>query len=391
MICRAGPNLWRYRNLERFTRCVRYLLNILIPITGWVLFLFLGPRLLKFFMPFVIGWFLAMLANPLVRFLEKRLKIVRKHSTAVIIILVLAGVVALLYLLIGRLFVMGRNLVQDIPGLYELAKCEVLEAWGNLSRLFVRFPTGVQNFFSQFWSNLGKNISSLAQNIASPTVAVAGNVARRIPGIIVSTIITLLSAYFFIVDQDKFLSIGKRYTPVWMKRYLLFLKGDIRRLIGGYFLAQFRIMFVVAAVLAVGFFLLGVDYGPIFAVLIAFLDFLPMFGTGTALGPWAVVKLFSGEYAFAAGLFLLYFLTQVIRQMIQPKIVGDAMGLPPLSTLFLLYLGFRAAGVAGMILAVPAGLIAASLYQYGAFDTIMENCRLLREEIREFRFGEEKR
>lgn len=373
--------------MERFTRCVRYLLNILIPTTGWVLFLFLGPRLLKFFMPFVIGWLLAMLANPLVRFLEKRLKIVRKHSSAVIIILVLAGVVALLYLLVGRLFIVGRNLVQDIPGLYELAKGEVLEAWGNLSRLFVRFPAGVQNFFSQFWRNLGKNISSLVQNMASPTVAVAGNVARRIPGAFVSTIITLLSAYFFIVDQDKFIVIGKQYMPAWMKRYLLFLKGDIRKLIGGYFLAQFRIMFVVAAVLAVGFFLLGVEYGLIFAVLIAFLDFLPMFGTGTALGPWAVVKLFSGEYAFAAGLILLYFLTQVIRQMIQPKIVGDAMGLPPLSTLFLLYLGFRAAGIAGMILAVPIGLIAASLYKYGAFDGILENGRLLGEEIREFRFG----
>lgn len=373
--------------MERFTRCVRYLLNILIPTTGWVLFLFLGPRLLKFFMPFVIGWLLAMLANPLVRFLEKRLKIVRKHSSAVIIILVLAGVVALLYLLVGRLFIVGRNLVQDIPGLYELAKGEVLEAWGNLSRLFVRFPAGVQNFFSQFWRNLGKNISSLVQNMASPTVAVAGNVARRIPGAFVSTIITLLSAYFFIVDQDKFIAIGKQYMPAWMKRYLLLLKGDIRKLIGGYFLAQFRIMFVVAAVLAVGFFLLGVEYGLIFAVLIAFLDFLPMFGTGTALGPWAVVKLFSGEYAFAAGLILLYFLTQVIRQMIQPKIVGDAMGLPPLSTLFLLYLGFRAAGIAGMILAVPIGLIAASLYKYGAFDGILENGRLLGEEIREFRFG----
>lgn len=375
--------------MERLTRIARYLLNILIPLTGWALLLFLGPRLLKFFLPFVIGWFLAMLANPLVQFLEKHLKIVRKHSSAVIIILVLAGVVALFYLLIARLWIVGRNLVQDIPELYELAKLEVLEAWKNLSRLFVRFPAGVQNFFSQFWTNLGKNISSLVQNLATPTVAVAGNVAKRIPGAFVSTIITLLSAYFFIVEQNKMIAAGKQYTPAWLKRYLLALKGDSRRLIGGYFLAQFRIMFVVAAVLAVGFFILQVNYGPVFAVLIAFLDFLPMFGTGTALGPWAVVKLFSGEYAFAAGLVLLYFLTQVIRQMIQPKIVGDAMGLPPLATLFLLYLGFRAAGIAGMILAVPVGLIAASLYKYGAFDRMIENARLLVKEIQDFRFGGE--
>ena len=123
-------------------------------------------------------------------------------------------------------------------------------------------------------------------------------------------------------------------------------------------------------------------------VLIALLDFLPMFGTGTALAPWALVKLLSGEYAFAAGLILLYVLTQVVRQVIQPKIVGDTMGLPPLTTLFLLYLGFKIQGIAGMILAVPAGLLVGSLYRHGAFDGMIENTLLLAEEIRKFRKGE---
>ena len=158
-------------------------------------------------------------------------------------------------------------------------------------------------------------------------------------------------------------------------------------MIGGYFLAQFRIMFIVALALAAGFLVLGVEHSLIFAVLIAFLDFLPMFGTGTILGPWALVKLLSGEYPFAAGLVLLYILTQVIRQIIQPKIVGDAMGLPPLMTLFLLYIGFKVRGIAGMILAVPVGLLFSSFYEHGAFDGILENGRLLAEEIQAFRKG----
>ena len=72
--------------------------------------------------------------------------------------------------------------------------------------------------------------------------------------------------------------------------------------------------------------------------------------------PWGVVKLLAGEYAFAAGLLLLYVLTQVIRQLVQPKLVGDSMGLNPLFTLILLFLGFKISGLAGMILAVPIGL-----------------------------------
>lgn len=373
--------------MDRAKRIIRYLLNILIPIGGWLFVLVLGPKFLGFFMPFVIGWILAMMANPLVRFLEKHLKIVRKHSSAVIIILVLTGMLGLIYLLVSKLVSGGLSLIQDIPGIFELAKAEVLEAWGNLSRLFVRFPVSFQNFFYQFWSNIGNYLSRLFQAAAPPTVAVAGNVAKRIPGVFVNMVITLLSAYFFIVDQDKILAEAKKYTPEWLKRHLLFLKSDAKRLVGGYFLAQFRIMFVVALVLAAGFFVLGVHYGLIFAFLVAFLDFLPMFGTGTVLGPWALVKLLSGEYAFAAGLIILYLLTQLIRQIIQPKIVGDAMGLPPFMTLFLLYLGFKAAGIAGMILAVPAGLLFSSLFHHGAFNGIMENSRLLVSEIQDFRHG----
>lgn len=373
--------------MERISRMARYLLNILIPVTGWILFIVLGPKLLRFFMPFVIGWILAMIANPLVHFLESHLKIVRKHGSVLIVVLVLAGVIGLLYLIGSRLILMGMNLIRDLPQLYELAKAEVQEAWGNLGHLFVRFPLGMQNFFQEFWNNLGGYVSSLLQTIATPTVAVAGNVAKGIPAVFVGVIITVLSSYFFIVERETIIRKAAKYMPEWLNQYLTLLKGDVRHLVGGYFLAQFRIMFVVAVVLAAGFLILGVDYGPVFAVLIAFLDFLPMFGTGTALGPWALVKLLSGEYYFAAGLLLLYVLTQAVRQVIQPKIVGDAMGLPPLLTLFLLYLGFKVKGVAGMILAVPVGLLFVSLYRHGAFDAIVENGRLLLQEIHDFRAG----
>ncbi|MDO4329403.1 MAG: sporulation integral membrane protein YtvI [Lachnospiraceae bacterium] len=373
--------------MERISRMARYLLNILIPVTGWILFIVLGPKLLRFFMPFVIGWILAMIANPLVHFLESHLKIVRKHGSVLIVVLVLAGVIGLLYLIGSRLILMGMNLIRDLPQLYELAKAEVQEAWGNLGHLFVRFPLGMQNFFQEFWNNLGGYVSSLLQTIATPTVAVAGNVAKGIPAVFVGVIITVLSSYFFIVERETIIRKAAKYMPEWLNQYLTLLKGDVRHLVGGYFLAQFRIMFVVAVVLAAGFLILGVDYGPVFAVLIAFLDFLPMFGTGTALGPWALVKLLSGEYYFAAGLLLLYVLTQAVRQVIQPKIVGDAMGLPPLLTLLLLYLGFKVKGVAGMILAVPVGLLFVSLYRHGAFDAIVENGRLLLQEIHDFRAG----
>ena len=82
-----------------------------------------------------------------------------------------------------------------------------------------------------------------------------------------------------------------------------------------------------------------------------------------------------------AALVILNGVTQLVRQLIQPKLVGDSMGLNPLYTLFLLYLGYRVGSVLGMIFAVPIGLILLNLYQAGAFDYILNDVKILAEGI----------
>jgi sporulation integral membrane protein YtvI len=336
-------------------------------------------------MPFVIGWLIAMVANPLVKLLERRLNLVRKHSSVLIVVVVLAGVIGGIYFLLGKIVMEVKGLATDLPEIYEMGKMEVIKALDSLNRLMVRMPEGVQESFNRINENLGDMFSGLMQRIAFPTVTVAGNVAKGIPAALVYSVVVILSSYFFIVEQDKIRDFVKKIMPKSMDSYLYLFRKDLKNLIGGYFLAQFRIMFVVAAILAVGFIILGVRYGVLLAILIAVLDFLPLFGTGTALFPWALVKLLSGEAAFAAGLILLYVLTQVVRQIIQPKIVGDSMGLPPLMTLFFLYVGFKFHGLSGMILAVPVGMAAVKLYQYGAFNSLIKEIRMLAQEINRFR------
>ena len=373
--------------MEGVKKYTRVILNIIIPLAAIGLVLFLGPKLLRFFMPFVIGWVIAMIANPLVRFLDKKLKIVRKHSSVMIVVVVLAVVILLGYFLISRLVIQAISLAKDLPELYEIATVEIRGVFARFDDVFRMLPQNIQQNWYEFTSNVGAYLSLLVQKIASPTVEVAGNVAKGIPNALVSTVVTILSSYFFIVERDKIIEFWKRYLPEGGSRYYNYLMGDVKRLIGGYFLAQFRIMFVVGAILIAGFFLLGVRYAFLLGILIALLDFLPVFGTGTVLIPWALVKLFSADYALAAGLALLYVLSQVVRQIIQPKIVGDSMGLPPLMTLLFLYLGFKLSGIGGMILAVPLGIIVLNLYQYGAFDSLIENVKVLVEGIRKFRKG----
>lgn len=366
-------------------RCFRMILNIVIPLLGLCLVIFLGPRLLHFFMPFVVGWILALLANPLVRFLERRVKLVRRHGSMLIIIAALAIVIGLFYgagLLVYR--EMGSFLA-DAPEIYQSVIAEIENALQNGRKLAEYFPQNLQPPLLAFSDNLDGLFGKLVSRAAEPTVQIAGHVAKSIPNLLVNMVIIILSSYLFLADRESIMRWLKEHLPAFVFRYIEYMKRDAKGLIGGYFLAQFRIMCVVALILAAGFLVLGVRYGVLLAFLTAILDFLPIFGTGTVLFPWAVVKLFAGEYAYAIGLILLYILTQVVRQIIQPKIVGESMGLPPLMTLFLLYLGFKLRGLTGMILAVPVGLVFINFYKYGAFDSMIRNFRMLMESIQKFR------
>ena len=366
-------------------RYLRMILNIVIPFLGLCLVIFLGPRLLRFFMQFVVGWILAFLANPLVRFLERRVKLVRRHGSMLIIIAALAIVIGLFYgagLLVYR--EMGSFLA-DAPEIYQSVIAEIGDALQNGRKLAEYFPQNLQPPLLAFSDNLDGLFGKLVSRAAEPTVQIAGHVAKSIPNLLVNMVIIILSSYLFLADRESIMRWLKEHLPAFVFRYIEYMKRDAKGLIGGYFLAQFRIMCVVALILAAGFLVLGVRYGVLLAFLTAILDFLPIFGTGTVLFPWAVVKLFAGEYAYATGLILLYILTQVVRQIIQPKIVGESMGLPPLMTLFLLYLGFKLRGLTGMILAVPVGLVFINFYKYGAFDSMIRNFRMLMEAIQKFR------
>ena len=134
---------------------LRLVLNIVIPLTGWILLCFLGPKIIKFFMPFVIGWIIAMIANPLVRLLERRMRLVRKHSSIVIVVAALALVIGLLYLLISRSFALLYGFIKDLPVLYAGIEGDVSRSMEQIDHLFQFLPDSIQPTWSEIGNNLG--------------------------------------------------------------------------------------------------------------------------------------------------------------------------------------------------------------------------------------------
>lgn len=213
----------------------------------------------------------------------------------------------------------------------------------------------------------------------------AGNFAKSLPSYLISVIVAILSAYFFTIQREDVLKWMKQIAPPSVEKRMTLVMDNLRYAVGGYFKAQFKIMGVVFLILLVGFAVLGVRYFVLVAFLISFLDFLPFFGTGTAMIPWGIYKFLMGDYKMAILLIAIYAVTQLVRQLLQPKLVADSVGMNPLVTLLLLYIGYRIGSVLGMILAVPVGMVLINMLQAGAFDYILDDVRILVDGILELR------
>lgn len=359
----------------------KVLVSLVFSLTATVLFIYVGIKAIFYFMPFVIGWLLSVIASPLVTFLEKKLKIMKRLGSAITIILVLALCIGLIYLIISQIWEEISVLIRNFPSMYHDLERGLSQIGTQGNALFERFPEQVQNSWSALMNNLDDTVSSIIGRIGEPTIEVAGNVAKRIPSVLIGTIVAFVSAYFFIADKENLGEWVKKVVPKSITSRMILVGENLKYAMGGYFKAQFKIMGVVFAILLVGFALMQIRFSILLAIAIAFLDFLPFFGTGTALIPWAIYKFLVGDYKMVIALVILYGVTQLVRQLIQPKLVGDSMGLNPLYTLFLLYLGYRVGSVLGMIFAVPIGLILLNLYQAGAFDYILDDVKILVEGI----------
>lgn len=364
---------------------LKVFLNLSLVVCLFLGCIFLVPKLLWFFLPFVAGYIIALIASPVVRFLEEKLKVRRKAGTAFVIIAVIALVVLVIYLIVSCLTEEVQGFITELPLIWNDIEKDISKVGVNLSSILSHFSPDIQDASKEAVSEANKYVGSLISKISTPTITAVGNFAKQIPSVVIGVIITLLSSYFFVAEKYTVSGFIKRHFSVPMREKYEMLRGSVVKAVGGYFKAQLKIEAWMYLLLVVGFSILQVDYALLIALGVAFLDFLPFLGTGTVLIPWSIVKFLTSDYPMAIALLVIWGVGQFVRQLIQPKIVGDSVGVSPLPTLFLLFIGFRFGGVLGMIVAVPLGLIVYTMYREGVFDTSVNSLKILIAGINNFR------
>jgi sporulation integral membrane protein YtvI len=132
-----------------------------------------------------------------------------------------------------------------------------------------------------------------------------------------------------------------------------------------YILSYALIMFITFLEIWLGLTVLGVTNASLVAAIIAVFDILPVVGASLIILPWAAVSLLTGNFGLAIGLIVLLAILAVVRNIIEPKIIGESLGIHPLLSLISMYIGLRLFGILGVLLA-PAAVVAIRAFRAGS-------------------------
>lgn len=366
---RIGRCLQRWVNdLKKWQILLNIILEIFIFLLCSILGIIFIPKLLGFFWPFVASAVLAFFAAPVCAFLERKIRLNKKWASALILIAVILGLAVLGYFLILMLGKELASLLMNMPGYYQYWGEKISGLSLLLSEKVKIFNPDYGNAFRNSVNHLVNSAGSIVNNMAPKALESMGEIASNVTNGLVGTVVMLISAYVFIADKDKIISDFAKFVPEKIRITIRQIHDHLLEAVGGFLKAQFKIMGIIFLILLCGLILLGSPYAFLFALLIAFLDLLPVFGTGFVLIPWAIVDLLNSDYRSTVILVILYVICLFARQLLQPKIIGHDMGFSTLQTLVLIYVGYKFAGVKGMILALFVGIIFLSLYRLGLFD-----------------------
>ena len=359
--------------------------NLLIAVVICCTVVFVVPRIFVFFMPFVIGWIIAMIANPLVRFFEEKLKIRRKAGSAFVIIAVIAAILLIGYIAVAKIVEELSGFMATLPVLMKSLEQDLTRIGENWKIFFDRFTFAKGISVKGIMGTVEEYAGQIVGTVGTPTMEAVSSFAKNIPSVLIAIIMCVLSAYSFIAEKTSIQEFFKKKMPQSIQKGSAIMMHSIKYALGGYFKAQFKIEIWIYLLMVIGLMILQINYAPLIAFGMAVLDFFPFFGTGAVLAPWAIVKFLSADYKMAIGLLIIWAVGQLVRQIIQPKYVGDSIGMPAVPTLFLLFIGYKVKGVIGMLLAVPIAIVVLDMYKAGVFDTTQNSIKILLMGINKFR------
>jgi len=324
-----------------------------------------------FFWPFVVAIITAIMLEKIVEYIVKRTKVSRKIVGTVIVLLLYFFLGILVYILVSKLLKEAIDITVDLPTIFEYLK-------GKYDLIYEKYISAMSNIptsITEKMYDIGIDIFSTLSKYITKLFNTAFNFIMFIPNIFIYIVITLLATLFLVTDRRK---LSMYLHDVLPKRFVRKISNIFRGIISSitqYLKSQMVMICITFFELLIAFFILKQEYPFTFALVISVVDALPIVGAGGILIPWGIYSAIIGNMYLAIGLLIAYAIITVVRQLVEPRIVSNNLGVHPFITLISMYIAFKIFGIIGLVIGPIVMVIFknvfSQLFEYGYLKNII--------------------
>ena len=299
--------------------------------------------------PFILAFLIAYIIKRPARFISKKIKIPYKF-VAFLLVLIFYSTVGLLISIVGiKLVSKVLELIYSLPSLYYL-KIEpfLVLTFDNIEEIVLHMDPALVSTLNDIFTQVTKTLGQLISNISMKAVSFISGYASSLPGLFIKILLMIISTFFIAIDYDVLTGFVYRQFSTKMKNLIISIKeyvvGTLFVCIRSYAL----IMCITFIELSIGLSILKIENSILIAFVISIFDILPVLGTGGVMIPWTIITAIQRNVPLAISLLIVYIVITIIRNIIEPKIVGSQLGLHPVVTLISMFVGAQLFGVIGL-------------------------------------------
>ncbi len=322
---------------------------------------------LKYFLPFLIAYTIATIVQPVINKITRKYNINKKAVSVISVIGVWLIIVIAVFVIVFIIFKQLSAILNDMNSISQAISIANNSVRNFINNIYSKFPQlniiGMENSNKGIYNTLYSFISKLFGDLLETIT----QILSKMPSAIIFILVSVLSSIFLAIDYEGInLRLKKLLKNTYYAKFSFikqFAFGTIAKIIKAYLL----IILITAIELFIGLLIINVDYAFTIAILIALFDILPIVGSGTVLVPWALIELISKNYKNGIGLLVLCVIITIVRNIIEPKIIGKKTNTHPLLILISVYIGGKVLGFYGVLIFPTLIMLLSKLYRSGYF------------------------
>ncbi len=324
-----------------------FLINVFYSITVFLIVLAVYYLLIKFLFPFVIGAVIAFAVQPLANKISKKIRLSQGVWSVILALLLYILVGTLVCFLAYRVIILAIDFTDYLPSFFNKAQAVFIKIGDRYANVFKYFPPELRLSTESFFT---ETVEKFILSIGAVITKGVSSFIKKMPLLFISGIVTLVASCYISKDflqLKRFIKalLGEKVSQKGVKIKNILI-GSVFKILKGYAFLSL----ITCAEIYLGFLILGINRPFLLAVIISLVDLLPVLGTGTVLLPWAVISVLLDKLQLGIGIAIIYIIIVLVRNFLEPKIIGMQVGVNSLFTLMAMFLGLKTLGFWGLIL-----------------------------------------